>query len=69
VVKTGEITVKLKLVDQVSVPLRRLSWKFQSCAPRGDAALTRTNLHRFASIECRSSALPWPLHSFASGDA
>jgi hypothetical protein len=30
VVKTGEITVELKLVDQVSVPLRRLSWKFQS---------------------------------------
>ena len=26
----GEITVELRLVDLVSKPLRRLSWKFQS---------------------------------------
>ena len=28
--RAGEITVTLKLVDQVSGPLRRLSWKLQS---------------------------------------
>jgi len=28
--RAGEITVELRLVDHVSKPLRRLSWKFQS---------------------------------------